>query len=83
MHPSTHIRNERLERTLRHLMGQTIAAYNALVSGADSEAVYAALYVEYAEYGLDSDVAESAVDWYEMGPSLLAESLADAIQAAE
>lgn len=68
--------------TLNTLMILTRDAYRALEADYSDDnvtAVYAALAAAYAEHGLDADVAESSVDWFEAGPLLLAESLADAL----
>ena len=65
--------------TVQTLWLATRDAYHELANGADSETTYAALTATFAEFGLDADVAESAVDWYENGPRLLSEELADCL----
>jgi hypothetical protein len=67
-----------MSATLTNLARATHKAYHALYNGADPAATYAALESVYAAHGLDADIAESSVDWYESGPLLL-ESLADAL----
>jgi hypothetical protein len=68
--------------TLTKLIASTRSAYRALERGEDTTTVYAALEAAYAAEGLDANVAESSVDWYEMGVSLLTESLNDALDRA-
>lgn len=58
---------------LELLVSATREAYTLLVDGNDPAGVYARLTNTYAEYGLDANVAESSVDWYEGGT--LVESL--------
>jgi hypothetical protein len=64
--------------TLSQLIAATRSAYGCLIlHGADTEAVYESLTKTYAEHGLDANVAESSVDWFEGGT--LADDLADAL----
>lgn len=69
--------------TVQTLWLATRDAYNELANGADTDTTYAALAATFAEFGLDANVAESAVDWYENGPRLLSEELADQLNRNE
>jgi hypothetical protein len=66
--------------TLTILTRATHDAYHALYNGADTTTTYATLEAIYAAHGLDADIAESSVDWYESRP-LLIESLTEALDA--
>lgn len=68
-----------MSATLATLTLATHDAYVALCNGADPAPTYAMLESVYADHGLNADVAESSVDWYESSPALLAESLTDAL----
>lgn len=60
------------------LVTATRGAYRALEAEGDVDAIYANLKNIYAEHGLDANVAESSVDWFEGGT--LREDLTDALK---
>lgn len=63
------------------LVAATRSAYGSLIlHGADVEATYNQLTKAYAAHGLDANVAESSIDWFEGGT--LAEDLADVLRRA-
>lgn len=49
------------------LITATREAYTLLVDGDDPTNVYARLAKTYKEHGLDANIAESSVDWFEGG----------------
>lgn len=65
------------DSTLSLLITATRDTYHALANGAETADAYATLVSTYAAHGLDANVAESSVDWFEGGT--LADDLTDAI----
>lgn len=66
---------------IAELVDATREAYTLLVDDHDPESVYAHLTTIYAEHGLDANIAESSVDWFEGGT--LTDDLTDALDRAE
>jgi hypothetical protein len=62
---------------LATLISATREAFMLLVDGNDPDAVYARLAKTFADHGLDANVAESSVDWFE--GNTLVDDLKDAL----
>lgn len=74
---TTYVNGEPVADPLAELVSATREAYTLLVHGNDPDGVYARLANTFAEHGLDANIAESSVDWFE-GTTLI-EDLTEAL----